>query len=573
MTFPSSLRPKQKPNQGLPSTLKPKPKQESGLQQFQNNVEEIPTQFAKGAVSGGLGSYGNILDILGLQSKDTLPGEESKRYREYEILERMQQGKPTSIGDFEELSDDDVLPRYSRLPTSNETSSFLEELGIPGAKTISGRYAERGGQFVGGGLTLGQTGAGVPLASAAAGQTVEELGGPAWLQAVAEIGTALKLSSSKSPISSSSKNVQSELDRLKKIGFSDEDLTLARNALEDRGFLKKSSKYTRDAEKRFKETNTNIEKNINSIIEESFPGLNKEGPQAFRTAASELYDTLDNMAREVTINKPQPFVRSADRAIKEMERTLAKSPQKQEAIDILTKAKETSGNSPIPADFYTNFYKEMNAIGNWGNPKQRELAFTAVKNAIKDTFYQQGTEGIRLGNALEEANKSWMKYLNAEEVSTLLGKVSTEEGINFKKLANSLQKPDNFEVLKKGIGETQAGNIAKLSDIASTIGDFEKSMKGGLAKDLLSHGTLYGLAKAVLSGDLSSLKTMAGIQVAGTFATKLLTDPSYQNIAIRMARAAKDQQWNIVKSLSQALETKIKKDSTFKNKVNTDNNP
>lgn len=574
MTAPSTLRLKQQPQkvssptQNIPSTLRPKQIPETRGRQFIENIKEVPGQLARGYTTGTLSQAGNILDILGLQSKETLPGEKAKRSREFGTLEKLEKGGVPSIAEFEELSDDDVLPRYSRLPNTQETRKILSDLGWKEPERAGGRYAHRAGEFLSG----PPGGIKAPIGAAIVGQTAEEANLPLWMQAGAEMATLLKLGKTTRPISSGSPHVQKELDRLKGMGFSDKDLTLARNALEDRGYLKKAAKYTSEAEKRFKDTQKNIQGNFESIIEESFPGLKEGGPQTFKNSAVELYDNLDNLAREVTIKNPDVFVESSKKAIHEMERSLANSPQKQEAIDILRKA-ATRSKARVPGDFYTNFYKEMNAIGNWGNPKQREAAFGAVKNAIKDTFRKQGPEGIRLADNLEEANKAWMKYLEAEDVSNLIGKVSSEEGINFKKMQNLLQKSDNFEIFKKGLGEKQANNLLKLSEMSSNIVDFEKAIKGGLAKDLLTQGTLYGFAKAVLNGDLNTLKTMAGVQIAGMFATKLLTDPNYQNLAIRMSKAAQDQNWKLVYSLGNSLQKKTKKDSTLKKKIESNRKP
>lgn len=549
---PSIQQPKRKP-----TTLKPVESSfDRRLNTVKQNVSEIPGQLAQGTGIGALGTYGDILDIVGLQSPETLPGEQEKRGREFDILSNMQQGKVPSIGELDELVDDDVLPRYSRTPNSPQIEQFLEEFGATEPKTPTGRFSRRAGRFVGSNLAFAGSSLKTPVAMAITGQALEEAGAPPWLQATGEILTGLKTSNVNKTISSGSPVINKQLDRLKSLGFDEKDLTLARNALEDRGYLKKAAKYTRQAEKQFKNTHENIKNNLNSIIEEGLPGLQTEGPVTFKKSAEELFNSLDDYAREIPIRKPYAFTKAANNAIEEMKRSLANSSAKNEAIKILEEAKNSALDSAKPGDFYTNFYKELNSVGNWGNPKQREVAFGTVKNAIKQTFKEQGPEGIKLANALENANKSWMKYLNAQEVSDILGKVSSEEGINFKKLSTALQKPDNFESFSKGIGENQAKNLLKISDIASEIGNLEKSMKGGFSKDLLNQGAIYGISKAILTGDLETLKAMVGIQVAGRLATNLLVNPSYQNIWLNMMRAAKNEKWSEVASLSKVLQSK-----------------
>ena len=572
-------------------------KQKEEPSALMQNLKEIPGQFAKGAVAGGIGSYGDVLDFFGLQSKEINPAEQDKRSREFKTLEKMERGEVPSAGELEELSEDEPVLRFSRLPSSEDVSNLIEEFGGPKeAKTTAGRYASRGGKLLGGGLSLGQGGIVAPLTAAAAGQTAEEFGAPKWVQAAVEIGTFLKSSKSKTPLTSKSPEIKSEIERLKKLGFSDQDITLAKNALEDRNWLKKTSQMTKEAETKFKQATKGTEEKFNKIIGDAFPGLEEGGTSALKTASSELFNSLDDLAQGIVIKDPTVFANNARKAITELEKTLAVTPQQSQVISLLEEAIGTAKPKPIPgkpeqiietglldqfgkpitkttpaipetprpfptANYYTNFYKGLNSIGQWGNPKQREHVFSIVKDAIKNTFKEQGPEGKKLAIALEEANKSWMKYLQAEDIVNLTQKAITDEGINFAKMNKLIENANNFETFAKGLGKEQANNLKQIAKTGNDIKDLQKVIQGGAVKEALGAGKLWAVAHSVVTGDLRSLASYVGAQRIGKLSTKLLTDPSYQKIQLRMLEAIKDQKWNMLRVFSQIMEKKLDAES------------
>lgn len=520
----------------------------SYLDKIAPDLSDVSSQAIKGGAKGFLGSYGNLLDLAGLQKKGTAQGEEGLNIFEH----------GASDIELAAMSDaDEPVPRYTSLPSSQEVGQGIEALGGPGeAKTRGGRFAERIGEFVGGGAALGSPQAKLATAAGSVGQGLEEAGAPKWLQAAGEIVTFLKGSRAKTPIQSSSKEANAELSRLKKLGYSDEDLTLAKNALEERGWLKKTSKITPDAENKFKTAMKNSEEHVSNILEKSFPGIKDEGVSGIRAASEELFGNLDNLAKQVVIENPGSFVKNADKAIERLKGTLANTPQEKEVIGVLEAAKQAAveGRS---ADVYTRFYRGLNQIGKWGNPKEREHIFTLVKDAIKQTFRDQGPEGNKLAGALEDANKSWIKYLNAEDVTEMLAKVTTEEGVNFSKLSRSLDNPNNYRTVEKALGKESASNMKKIAQTASSIKALEKTMIGGDVKKALGSSKLAAVAYSAVTGDISPIKAYIGILGAGRLSTKLLTDPKYQNLRLKLLNAVKDQNWNLVKSISQTLENDI----------------
>ena len=134
---------------------KPKSKQ-IGLGDY---VEDLGKQTVQGVGIGALGTYGDILDLFGLQPNETLPGEKAKYGRESDILEKLHSGQVPSVGELEDISDNDVIPRYSKLPSSREAEEFSQELGLVSEpKTAAGRYGKRIGKIFEGGPDLADLG-------------------------------------------------------------------------------------------------------------------------------------------------------------------------------------------------------------------------------------------------------------------------------------------------------------------------------------------------------------------------------------------------------------------------------
>src|ERR1700743_3628726 len=88
---------------------------------FQDYATDFGKQAAQGFGIGAISSYGDILDLLGLQAKETLPGEKEKYSREFNVLEKLEKGEVPSFGEMLELSsDEELVPRFSRLPSSKD---------------------------------------------------------------------------------------------------------------------------------------------------------------------------------------------------------------------------------------------------------------------------------------------------------------------------------------------------------------------------------------------------------------------------------------------------------------------
>jgi hypothetical protein len=518
-------------------------------------ADDVAKQGAQGFGIGLLGTYGDILDLFGLQPKEILPGEKAKYKREFDVLQKMEEGKTPSVGELLELSDEDISPRFSRLPSSQGVEEFGKELGLVSEpKSAAGRYGKRIGKFAGGGASLGAGGIAAPIVAGTAGQTLEEFGAPPWLQATGEIIAALKTGQkSKVPISSESKEVESIIKDLRKAGYTEKDLTLAKSALEDRKILKKFASLTPRAENAIQQGVKNSENLFKEQIKKGLPGYSEGGLPYLEKQASNVYQSMEELASNVPIENKEPIKKAIQNAIAYLE----KYPLLDEQKKFIEFMKEglTKLDKAETADFFTGFYRNLGKAGNWGDPKQKEHLLGLVKEGIKDTFSQSGPEAAKFGKYFEKTNETWKHWLNARDLLETIEKASTIDGMNFKKLSSILNNPENHELARKVLGPEQLENIKVINQGAEAI----ESLLKQIPKADQSSKMIKALeaARAFFTGSWKTLGALMTYETARSVATKLLIDPKKQNIAKKLIIAAKNNSPQQAAILAQELTEEV----------------
>lgn len=506
---------------------------------FADYASDFGKQTAQGLGIGGIGTYGDILDLFGLQSKETLPGEKAKYNREFEVLDKLEKGERPSSGELMELSsDDEILPRYSRLPSSADVEKFGSDLGLVSEpKTAAGRYGRRIGKIGGASIASGSAGVASPIVAGVAGQTLEEAGAPAWAQAAAEIIATLKLSPKTNvPVTSKSKEVEQVIKDLRKAGYSDKDITLAKSALEERKLLKKYATLTPEAENSINQGIKNSEELFKEQIKKGLPTYAEGGIPALEREASRIYQSMEELASSVPIINKEPVKKSIQNAIDYLEKYPLLDEQKKfiefmkDGLNKLDKADT--------AEFFTGFYRNLGKAGNWGDPKQKEHLLSLVKQGIKDTFTESGKEGANFGKIFENTNESWKKWLNARDLMQTIEKSQSVDGTSFKKLTSVLNDPKNHELAKKVLTPEVTKNIKSISEGAQAIESLIKQIPKN-DKTIQSLKYLEGI-RSILTGDYRPLASLIGMEAAKRWATTLLIDPQKQNRMKRLIIAAKN---------------------------------
>jgi CheY-like chemotaxis protein len=514
---------------------KPAPKKQDTAELY---AKDVIGQGAQGFGIGSLGTYGDILDLLGLQSKEILPGEKAKYQRESDILERMQKGHKPSAGELMELSDEDVAPRFSRLASSQDVEQLGGQLGLVSEpKTAAGRYAKRIGRIGGGGAVLGAGGIASPIAAGIAGQTLEEIGAPPWAQAAAEIIAGLKFSPKTNvPVTSKSKEVEKIIADLRKAGYSEKDITLAKSALEDRKILKKFSTLTRGAENAIEQGVKNSEELFKQQIKKGLPGYAEGGLPYLEKQANNVYRSMEELASSVPIKNKEPVRKAVNDAIAYLEKYPLLDEQKK-FIEFM-KDGVAKLDKADTAEFFTGFYRNLGKAGNWGNPTQKEHLLGMVKEGIKKTFAESGPEGAKFGKYFEKTNEAWKHWLNTRDLMETIEKASTVEGMNFKRLSSILDKPENHELAKKVLGPEQLQNIKSITKgaeaIESLLKQIPKSNKTIMALEII------GALTPLISGNYKPMIGILGYEATRRLATRLLINPKTQNTMKKIITAAKN---------------------------------
>lgn len=515
----------------------PPKKEEMG---FDDYAADFGKQTAQGIGIGALGTYGDILDVLGLQSKEILPGEKAQYSMEHDILSRMEQpGYKPSFSDIYALSgDDDIAPRFSRLPNSQDVESLGKDLGLVSEpKSATGRYGRRIGKLGGSGLAFGATTIAAPIVAGAAGQILEEMGAPPWAQAAAEIIATLKLSpKAATNVSSKSKEVEEVLQDLRKAGYTEKDITLAKSALEERKLLKKYASLTPEAENAIQQGVKNSEELFKQQIKKGLPGYAEGGLPYLEKQASNVYQSMEELASSVPIKNTAPVKKSIENAIAYLEKYPLLDEQKK-FIEFM-KDGLTKLDKADTAEFFTGFYRNLGKAGNWGDPKQKEHLLGLVKQGIKDTFAESGPEAAKFGKYFDATNETWKKWLNARDLMQTIEKAQNVDGMNFKKLTSILNDPHNHELAKKVLGPDQVKNIKTINEGAQAIESLLKQIPKN-DKTIQSLKLLEGV-RALFTGDYKTLGAVITMDAAKRLSTKLLTDPDAQNIMKRIIIAARN---------------------------------
>ncbi len=333
---------------------------------FLNTLRDVGEQVVTKGISGIGGAYGNILDTFNLQSKEQIPSEKQKNAKDFATLEKIESGQVPSVGELMELSDDDVLPRFSRLPTSKDIQSQIQNItGIGEGKTPAGRIAGRGSEFLGEGLAFPGGGAKSLLAlggAGLAGQGVREAGLPEALATGVEIGGSILPSAVSGKITPLSKTAKDTVSAGRQVGLTERQIA---PLIQSEGKSAVLSKVARKGTKTKK---------------------------LFGSIKDSLGDSYQNIKNSVS---NFGNVNNANRAILEtkfkdirndLAKTLNPSKDKKDAIKFIDAAiKKVSQQGASPEELI-NFWQDINKSVNWNSIQGGKKSLTILKEPILEVL-------------------------------------------------------------------------------------------------------------------------------------------------------------------------------------------
>lgn len=365
----------------ISGTIETKPRKYTG----------VAKQAALGGAKGLLGSYGNILDLFGAQPEGILPGEQTRRELESDILDKIEKGHKPSVGEILMLSDDELAPAYSKLPSSEDVEKLAQMLGIhTEPQSAPERFAQRIGEAVGSAGAFGG-GPGVTAAlagGALAGQTAEELGAPASIATGVEIGSALLPGGLKKALSPKSKVLKDLVKKGRAAGLTESELTpLVQGEKKLRSLSKVARKGTK-TEKLFSQ--------IESKLGDSYQGI--------KINASKL--------PMLNLEQSEGLLEGMGKVNKDLRTTLKAAPDKESAIKFIEGAMENIRNRGVNPEELIGFWQDINQSVNWNAIRGGKKSLAELKKPILEALKTSSPE---LASDFEITNQLYSKFKKASK--------------------------------------------------------------------------------------------------------------------------------------------------------------
>ena len=353
---------------------------------FLETAKDVAEQIGSKGISGALGSYGNIISAIGLQTKKELPGNVKRYEEEQKTLEKLQKGEVPSIGELTQLSEQGELPAFHNIPTSEDIQKGIESTtGIGQGRTPAGRIAGRGAEYLGEGVATGggaksllsMAGAGI------AGQGVREAGGPEALASGTEIVGTIVPSLISGKLNPRSKEAKDIVDAGRKLGLTEAQIT---PLIQGEGKISALSKVARKGTKTKELFNS-----IKETLGDSYQKI-KNGVKNFGNVSKENQSSLINKFTEIR---------------DDLSKTLKASPDKESAIkfidDAIAKIK-TSGASP---EELINFWQDINKSVKWNSIQGGKKSLTRLKEPISEVLHSVAPSAAK---DFEMTNQLYTKY-------------------------------------------------------------------------------------------------------------------------------------------------------------------
>lgn len=348
------------------------------------------SQLGKSATAGLTGTYGDILSLVGLSPNTKLtPGQEALARAEFEASESQ----------LPFLQEEDILPRYTRFPTTEEVGEFIGETE---PKNLPERYAQRIGRSLGGGAALG--GGAKTLQSLAAassiGQSAKELGAPEG------IATTLELISLFGPHALANKvygpkKLKSFIEYARKQGLSEQEISgLVQGERKAKALAKLAKKGGKTE---------NILSSINEKAGSALENVKSEASQ-FGRISGEMSGELADEFGEISKN---------------LKKTIKASPDKESAINFIDEAYENLINKGATPEELINFWQDINSAVNWNSIKGGKKVLGSLKEPIMKTLKNidpKLAQDFELANTLYSRSKFLSKSLKPHMIDTVLDK-------------------------------------------------------------------------------------------------------------------------------------------------------
>lgn len=415
-------------------------------------ARDVAEQVAVKGTAGAVGAYGNLLDLLRAQIKQRmLPGQEALTQAEFSA--------PESVLPF--LQDDDIIPRYSRLPSGQEALELLRMSGAPvEGVTPQGRIAGRGAEFVGGALPFGGSGKLLAALGAAGlgGQGVREAGGPEALATGIEVAPAV------ASLASLAKGVIPKKTPVTKPSG------LATRKFED---VKRPTKIFPETHRK---TIQSIDQDFRNLSDQILRKSNKtytalqEDPE-FKSKIGDLFRKVESSANEFTEPvMPMSLVKNLTNDLEKIGKKGLTMSDAEKVQRRLTRRFIKDSTKNVTAKQLLDQYRKNNeelsklfpygdkAFENLGRREALEGYNRAIASTIQDNF-----RGSEFADLFKFTNQRWSEIKKAETVGKYVDALLKGDKIAFRQAEKLLTDPKKAERLKNALGKEAFEDFRQLN--------------------------------------------------------------------------------------------------------------
>ena len=342
---------------------------------FLETAKDVGKQVVSKTISGLGGAYGNLLEAVGAQSPnrpDLLPG---------------QAQRINSADQFDLGLDDDILPSYAKLSTSDSVQKLLKELtGVGEGETPAGRIAGRGAEFLGEGLAYPGSGTKALLALIGAGvggQSIRESGLPEGLASGVEIAGSIIPSAIQGRLAPSRKEAKELTNAGRLLGLTEKEITpLAQSERKVATLSKIARKGDRTKE---------LFSDVKNKLGESY--------QNIRKSVSNL-GNVDN-ANKTLLETKFTNIRN------DLSKTIKPSPDKESAIKFIDEAIDKIKVKGASPEELINFWQDINKSVKWNSLQGGKKSLAQLKEPILEVLQNVSPTAAK---DFEMTNQLYSKY-------------------------------------------------------------------------------------------------------------------------------------------------------------------
>ena len=514
------------------------PTEEDG--KFKKIAKETLGRGATGFAEGLLGTYGDILDMLGLQSPESVqPGQE-------EIFKAQHEASPEQLPFLDD--DDDLMPRYGRLPSGKDIKKILGMLGAPTEKpeSIPAKIAEGAGKGVGAALSFGGGQAGRFALGGGVGAAVESITGSPILGSLTDLGvTITRPEKILEKGLSYGKKIKDFVKSAKKIGLSEKQITPLIQSEKKLSYLAKFAHKGEAQEK--------LLIGIEDTLGDAYKNLTKT-KKDIPPLAKKYADKLDTLLHENRVLSKKIMQGGKAKDIAKAKSTLDSNIKgigfNEGKLTKLTSEIEKTFKTPIK-----DFKKAVSPYQDLSKKDSSKLS-SSINKVVKDLQTTVSTIPEKQ-TAIDFLDKS-SKIIN--EIGTnpkeLIGwyqdigsKINwTKDG---EKYLAAVQKPI-VEALKSN-NPKLAKEFIDLNTLYSKFKSVSKHLSPKTIDKYLKMGKIGTVALSLGTGHPAGLATLLGVEAGSRGMTELLTNPRFQSMSRKLLKSITDDKTKSALSLTRQI--------------------